>query len=249
MPKVKGYIRASTDDQENTLETQREELERAGCVELYIDQLSGAVNISGSKKSLDSDWQRLRAGIEKGDRVVVVSQSRLGRKSYEVQYAVGKLIEDGAEVQVLEDNRIYDDLDDFSQNMNLSFRAVTDQNERVEIKRRTKKTLNYLKANEVKLGTPPKLSRSLVNYILLLREAKMTIREIAAEVKVYSKKHDKLMPISTTTVQKVIKGTYGLTLEDTEEHNRRARENMVKIARSKQALEGRRSGAKGADHE
>ncbi len=44
------------------------------------------------------------AGVEeKGDRVVVVSQSRLGRKSYEVQYAVGKLIEDGAEVEVLED--------------------------------------------------------------------------------------------------------------------------------------------------
>lgn len=241
MPKKKGYIRASTEDQENTLETQRQELEAAGVEEFYIDQISGESNISGGKKDLDSDWRRLRAGIEKGDRVVVVSQSRLGRKSYEVQYAVGKLIEDGAEVEVLEDNRIYDDLDDFSQNINLSFRAVTDQNERVEIKRRTRKTLNYLMVNEVKLGTPPKLTRSLVNYILLLREAKMTIRDIAAEVKVYSKKHEKLMPISTSTVQKVINGTYGMTLEDKEEHNEKARANLVKIAKSKQALDGRRS--------
>lgn len=231
-----GYIRASTREQLLTLEVQREELEAEGCNEIFIDRISGEKNIDAGKEQLDQEWGKMRAKIKDGDRVVVASQSRLGRKSYEVLYAVGKLIEDGAHVEILDEGRIYDDLDVFDQNLNLSFHSVVDHNERVEIKRRTKKALNYLSANGVKLGRKPRLSNSHVAYIHQLREHGLGYQAISKAVRVYSKKDNKEMPISPTTVQKVLKGTYGPSIEEWEASNDKARSEMSRIAMAVQQI-------------
>ena len=95
MTKKHGYIRASTLEQLYTLEVQRQELKAEGCDEIFIDRISGEKNINSGNVDLERDWKKMRGKIRQGDRVVVTSQSRLGRKSYEVLYAVGKLIEDG----------------------------------------------------------------------------------------------------------------------------------------------------------
>ncbi|MBO1902242.1 recombinase family protein [Leucobacter weissii] len=230
MSKKYGYVRASTLEQLNTLEIQHSELTDEGCHEIFVDRISGEKNIDSGDIDLEQEWNRMRAKIEPGDQVVVVSQSRLGRKSYEVLYAVGKLIEKGASLKVLEDGRIYDDLDNFEQNLNLAFHSVVDHNERVEIKRRTKKALNYLSANGIKLGRKPRLSNAHIAYIHQLRDQGLGYQAISKAVRVYSAKHRREQPISPTTVQKVLKGTYGPSLEEWEANNEKARTQMAKIA-------------------
>lgn len=228
-----GYIRASTEDQRATLITQEESLRKVGCAEIFMDDAeTGKTNMTKE----GTDWMRLLSIVKDGDQVVVKSHTRLGRKNHQIIYAVGELIEQGVSVWVLEDNRVYDNLDDFSQVINLNINSAFSDRERVETSTRTSGSLQYRKANGYKLGTPPRLSRSHVAYIKALHEQQLGIRSIAAEVKVFSKKHEKEMPISTSTVQKVLKGTYGMTREDWQAKNEKAKSDLVKVAEAKRRV-------------
>lgn len=222
-----GYIRASTEEQRGTLITQKDALKEAGCKRIFVDDdQSGKTNISKD----DTAWHELLATLEADDRVIVNSHSRLGRKNHHVVYAVGTLVESGVTVHVLDGNITYDDPDNLTQLIMLNMRAVTDHNEGVEISKRTKASLALRKKYEFKLGQKPKLSNSHVAYILALREEGLGFHAIANAVRVYSKKYGRERPISSTTVQKVINGTYGMTVEEWQDHNDRARAEMIKAA-------------------
>ncbi|MFS0894728.1 recombinase family protein [Microbacterium sp. 179-I 3D3 NHS] len=226
-PAFWGYIRASTEEQRGTLLTQKEELEEAGCVRVFVDDdQSGMSNMTDEGTA----WQELSIIAQPGDRVVVISLSRLGRENHELIYAVGQLNKRGISVWTLDDNLIYDDINNETQILNLNIKSFSGTSEVLKTRARTKTALGLRSAAGMKLGQKPKLSRSHVAYIHTLHEEGHGIKHIAGAVKVYSKKYGKEMPISPTTVQKVLKGTYGMTVEEWQATNDKAREQMYKTA-------------------
>lgn len=226
-PTSYGYIRASTEEQRGTLLTQKEELEAAGCVRVFVDDdQSGMSNMTDEGTA----WQEVSTMVQPGDRVVVISLSRLGRENHELIYAVGQLNKRGVSVQTLDDGLIYDNINDETQILNLNIKSFSGTSEVLKTRARTKTALRLRSAAGMKLGQKPKLSRSHVAYIHTLHDEGYGIKHIAGAVKVYSKKHGKEMPISPTTVQKVLKGTYGMTVEEWQATNDSAREQMYKTA-------------------
>lgn len=224
-----GYVRASTDKQRSTLISQRDELVARGVKPEHIfvdDATTGKTNLT----KRGTAWEELNGQLRRGDRVVVHSHTRLGRKNHEIIYAVGNLIERGISIWDLKSNQVYDDLDNFEQIINLNFNSAFGDKERVEISSRTKTGLKTRTRAGYKLGQKPKLSRSHIAYIHMLRAENHGIKYIAGAVKVYSKKYGKEMPISPTTVAKVLSGNYGMTVEEWQATNDRAREEMYKTA-------------------
>lgn len=222
-----GYIRASTEEQRGTLITQKEELEAAGSVRVFVDDdQSGMSNMTDEGTA----WQELSTIVQPGDRVVVISLSRLGRENHELIYAVGQLNKRGVSVQTLDDGLIYDNINDETQILNLNIKSFSGTSEVLKTRARTKTALNLRSAAGMKLGQKPKLSRSHVAYILTLHAEGYGIKHIAGAVKVYSKKYGREMPISPTTVQKVLNGKYETTVEDWQATNDKAREQMYKTA-------------------
>lgn len=235
MGRVFGYLRASTEDQRSTLITQEKALEEAGCTLIFRDDdMTGKTSMTDP----DSDWQRLVQTVEAGDVVVVKSHTRLGRKNHQIIYAVGELVEQGVSVRVLDDNKVYDDNRNFEQLINLNLNSAFADKEAQEISSRTKAALQTRSEAGFKLGQKPKLSQSHVAYIHALRatEPPTGIKTIAKAVKVYSKKHGKEMPISTSTVQKVLSGAYGMTVEEWQATNDRARAEMFRVAEAKRRV-------------
>jgi DNA invertase Pin-like site-specific DNA recombinase len=219
-----GYCRESTDSQINGLAVQREALKKAGVSEVFED-----AGVSGSKNITEGNgWRELMTQLQRGDSVVVTSQSRLGRKSHQVVYAVGELIEAGVSVQVLDDNRTYDNLEDFSQNSLLAFRALTDHSERVEIGRRVQQTLTYLQSGGVRLGQKPKLTKDDVARIHELRGKQLGYAAISRFIEKPTKQFDgsfKSQAVSSQTIKRVLAGEYE-TVEAWEDCNRKARAKL-----------------------
>jgi DNA invertase Pin-like site-specific DNA recombinase len=224
-----GYVRGSTEKQKSTLISQRDELIDKGVKQEHIfvdDATTGKTNMTKHGTA----WEELQGKLQKGDRLVVHSHTRLGRKNHEIIYAVGNLIDRGISVWDLKSDKVYDDLDNFEQVLNLNMNSAFGDKERVEISSRTKTGLKTRTKAGFKLGQKKKLSRSHIAYIHTLREEGHGLKYIAGAVKVYSKKYGKEMPISPTTVQKVLSGNYGMTVEDWQATNDKAREDMYKVA-------------------
>lgn len=100
----------------------------------------------------------------------------------------------------------------------------------MEISTRTKTGLRTRTKAGFKLGQKPKLSRSHIAFLHTLRAEDYGIKYIAGAVKVYSKKYGKEKPISPIIVAKVLLGNYGMTVEEWQATNERAREEMYKTA-------------------
>lgn len=119
-----------------------------------------------------------------GDRLIVHSHTRLGRKNHEIIYAVGNLIERGISVWDLKSNQVYDDLDNFEQVLNLNMNSAFGDKERVEISSRTKTSLRTRTNAGFKLGQKSKLSRSYVAYMQTLHAEGYGLKYIAGAVRV-----------------------------------------------------------------
>lgn len=190
------------------------------------DDTSGKTNMTAE----GTGWAELQRKLQKGDRLVVMSHTRLGRKNHEIIYAVGTLIERGIHVVDLKANAVYDDLDNFEQVIRLNMNSSFADKERVEIASRTRDLLKVRSDAGFQLGQKPKLSQSHVAYIHALKREGFGVKAIAKAVKVYSKNHGRETPVSPTTVQKVLGGHYKMTVEEWQATNDRGRAEMFKRA-------------------
>jgi DNA invertase Pin-like site-specific DNA recombinase len=162
---IYGYARESTRKQELGLTAQLQELKKSGCHQIIQD-----LGQSGETNLIESEaWLSIADRIEPGDTLKVWSQSRLGRESYEVSFVIGRLTKRGIAVHILEEGRVISDLDNFNQNATMTLKGLTDHNERVEIKKRTKKALTVLKDAGVTLGRKPALTAKDIAKIQELR--------------------------------------------------------------------------------
>ena len=90
-----GYARISTQDQ--TLDLQRDALEKAGCEQIYTDRVSGT---KAERKGLTEALSHLR----EGDTLVVWRLDRLGRSLRHLIDTITKLHERGVGFKSLQEN-------------------------------------------------------------------------------------------------------------------------------------------------
>ena len=88
-----GYARTSTIEQEAGLEAQRNELMRAGCVELFVEQVSSVQRRDELEKALRF--------IRKGDCLVVTKLDRLARSVPDLVRIMERIEEKSASLRIL----------------------------------------------------------------------------------------------------------------------------------------------------
>src|SRR3546814_455877 len=160
---------------------------------------------------------------------MVWSQSRLGRENYEVSFVIGRLTKQGVTVRILDEDRVITDMDDFNQNATMTLKGLADHNERVEIKKRTKRALKVLKDAGVALGQKPVFSTKHVAEIRRLRALGLGFGTIAKLVP-WKSADGKLHISDPRTVKAALSGSY-VTSDVWEARNELARQTMLSGAR------------------
>lgn len=89
-----GYARTSTTDQKAGLEAQLRDLEEAGCIKIFQEELS---SVATSRPELE----RCLEFIREGDTLIVTKLDRLARSVADLVSIMGQLKEKGASLQIL----------------------------------------------------------------------------------------------------------------------------------------------------
>lgn len=177
------YTRVSTSQQ--TTENQRHELQRVASlrgwtiVELYTDDgFSGAKGRS-DRPALDS---MLKAGLRREfDLVAVWSVDRLGRSLQHLVEMVNELHALGIDLYI---HQQAIDTSTPAGKLAFSVFGALAEYERALIQERVKAGLDRAKRNGTKLGRPTNLNDSVRSAIVALRARDVSIRRIAAQLRV-----------------------------------------------------------------
>ncbi len=142
-----GYARVSTKEQ--SLNLQKDALEKVGCETIFSEHISGA-------KSDRPQLQEMIKHLRKGDVVVVWKLDRLGRSLRDLVNLISKFQDAGVEFQSLQDN-----IDTTTPAGKLAFHmfAALAEFERDIISSRTKAGLEAARARGRKGGRPKGLSK------------------------------------------------------------------------------------------
>jgi DNA invertase Pin-like site-specific DNA recombinase len=182
-----GYARVSTHDQ--TLHSQRDALEKAGCEKIFTDQVSGTKT---ERKGLSEALSHLRAG----DILVVWRLDRLGRSLRHLIDTVTMLQEKGVGFKSLQEN-----IDTTTSGGKLVFHifGALAEFEREIIKERTQAGLASARSRG-KVGGRPKA--------LTARQVQM-LRNMAADKSITVADICKTLGIGRTTFYRYVKADQG----------------------------------------
>jgi DNA invertase Pin-like site-specific DNA recombinase len=167
-----GYARVSTKDQ--SLNLQKDALEKAGCKKIYSEQVSGA---KIERKKLDEMIKQVR----KGDIIVVWKLDRLGRSLRDLVNLISKFQEMEVGFKSLQDS-----IDTTTPAGKLTFHlfAALAEFERDIISERTKAGLKSARARGRLGGRPKGLSKQAQNKARLAeslyKEKELSIKEICS---------------------------------------------------------------------
>ncbi|WP_340619608.1 recombinase family protein [Xenorhabdus siamensis] len=168
MGKRFGYVRVSTDDQR--LDLQRDALNRAGCIDIYEEKISGK---SADRPILD---HCLRA-LEQGDTLIVWRLDRLGRSLSDLVRIVGELEQLGIGFESITECI---DTGNATGKLTLHLFSALAEFERNLIRERTQAGLVAARARGRKGGRKPALDEKQVKKIkALLRNPDIQVAEIA----------------------------------------------------------------------
>ena len=161
-----GYARVSTDDQ--NLDLQRDALEKAGCEQIYTDQVSGT---KARRPGLEQAFSHLRSG----DTLVVWRLDRLGRSLRHLIDTVTELQEKGIEFKSLTES-----IDTRTSGGKLVFHifGALAEFEREIIRERTQAGLQAARARGRYGGPKHKLTKKQVDIARQLWESKTPVKEI-----------------------------------------------------------------------
>ena len=147
---VYGYLRVSTDKQD--LENQKFEIlkyantKKLGNVD-FIEEI-----VSGKRSWKNRKLGELIKNLQKGDILIVVELSRLGRSMLEIMELLSILLRKGVELHVVKNNQVLKD-DLHSKVFAMAF-SIAAEIERELISQRTKEALARRKAEGKTLGRP-----------------------------------------------------------------------------------------------
>jgi DNA invertase Pin-like site-specific DNA recombinase len=185
-PQLIGYARVSTEDQSLALQT--DALEKAGCLNIYPEKISGAKKV---RPQLDLAIKDLRPG----DTLVVWRLDRLSRSMRDLYGRLEEIHEAGASFKSLTEHF---DFNTATGKLILGMLAVMAEFERQLTIERTKAGMAVLRGNGFTLGAPVKFDKDAqreAKRLLKLRERRKvrgklvwrpvyTKREIAEKLKV-----------------------------------------------------------------
>ena len=161
-----GYARVSTNEQ--NLSLQRDALEKAGCEQIYTDQVSGT---KARRPGLEQAFSHLRSG----DTLVVWRLDRLGRSLRHLIDTVTDLQEKGIEFKSLTES-----IDTRTSGGKLVFHifGALAEFEREIIKERTLAGLQAARARGRRGGPKRKLTNEQVQMAQTLYSTQMPVKEI-----------------------------------------------------------------------
>lgn len=163
---VIGYARVST--QEQKIESQLDELERAGCSRVYAEKISSVGHRPG--------WAALMGDLRKGDSVTVVRLDRIGRKLSEVVVCLDALAADGVYVRALAQQL---DTRSAQGKALVGLFAWLAETERTLIVERTIAGLEAARARGRNLGRPTVITPARIDLCVSLRAQKHSLQAIA----------------------------------------------------------------------
>ena len=217
-----GYVRVSRDDGvSTTVENQKKALLAYDpSMKLFTDKgVSGENNLDEPTAAWSSKLMpELRANPTA--QVVVYSLDRLGRSKGAVLYTIEKLIKAGGTLYVVRDNKLYNSNSDFEQAVSLTFASLSNEAYRVEVQKKTQRSLDVLKSNGVTLGRKPHLYEKDLRQIRDLSERGLGYTAIGKVVRTRRVSDGVWQNTSPRVIKRVIEGTY----ESREEFDRK---NMI----------------------
>ncbi len=179
MSRIFAYTRVSTIDQDTS--NQLLEIQSAGYKiepHRYIEE-----RISGSVEAFKRpSFLQLSQKLEQGDTLVVTKLDRLGRDSIDVQKTVQWFTEHGIRLIVLQLGNL--DLTSSSGALMIKVLSAVADFERQLIIERVQSGLARAKANNVRLGRPPKTSQSDQQEIVSKLEQGISVSQLARDYKV-----------------------------------------------------------------
>lgn len=161
-----GYARVSTKEQK--IESQLDELQRAGCSRVYAEKISSIGHRPG--------WAALMGEVRKGDVLTVVRLDRIGRKLSEVVGCCDALAAEGVYVRALAqqiDTRTREG------RMLLPLWSALAETERSLIVERTIAGLEAARARGKNLGRPTVITPARIDLCETLRSQKHSLQAIA----------------------------------------------------------------------
>jgi DNA invertase Pin-like site-specific DNA recombinase len=168
VPTTYGYARVSTIGQ--TLEAQLEGLKAAGCSRIFREKVSGA---RPDRRELN----KLLAGLDAGDVVVVARIDRLARSTFDLFAIVKAIVDRKAQFRSLAEP--WADTSTSTGRLMIAVLGGLADVERDLIRTRTSEGRERAKARGVRLGRKPKLTSQQRGEALARRAAGETLMDIA----------------------------------------------------------------------
>ncbi|MCY4095429.1 MAG: recombinase family protein [Gammaproteobacteria bacterium] len=169
-----GYARVST--QEQNLQSQLDQLEKAGCYKIFKDQASG-------KTTRDrTELGKLLEYVREGDVVIVTQLDRLSRSLIDLLHLADQLGQQGVELLSLNES-----FDTTTCNGRLSFKimGMLAEFERERIRERTIEGLKSARAQGRVGGRPRSLTEEQEASIYRMRKQGDSMRQIARTFEVF----------------------------------------------------------------
>lgn len=161
-----GYARVSTLDQNE--KSQLELLENKGCERIFLDKDSG-VNDNRT------EFLIMKSSLRKGDTLIVVELSRLGRRLLSVLEFIEHLKQNEINFISLRENI---DISSPSGTLIMQIMASVSEFERKRLLERQKLGIIYAKNNGVRFGRPKTSDKDLEKAVKLYESKTMSIKEI-----------------------------------------------------------------------
>jgi len=154
-----GYARVSTVEQ--NLQSQIEQLKKAGCTKIYEEKFTGT-------KKERPEFQKLLKELKKGDTLVVTKLDRFARSASEGMEIIKGLFDRGVNVHVLNMGLIEDTP---TGRLILNIMLAFAEFERDMIVERTQEGKAIVKQNpDFREGRPRKYSRKQIEHAIKLKE-------------------------------------------------------------------------------
>jgi DNA invertase Pin-like site-specific DNA recombinase len=167
-----GYMRLSTNKEEQSFRRQEHQLESLGLDVIYKDRVSGA-------KRDRPQLNQMLEELQEGDVLYIVSIDRLSRSTKDLLDIVDIIRSKGAYLKSLQDSWLDTSEDNPLSEFLLTIMGGLAQMERKMIQKRVQDGIDVAKAKGVQLGRPKKSTKKVQFALEMYTEGKHTVKEIA----------------------------------------------------------------------